>query len=892
MANNLRGSKEHRTIAEQHHATLNVFKKIFAAALCALLGAASIFPVEGAIITQNIEIDLSSGSFYSMKDQNGNDGMQYYVKVPFPPMELKERDTLSLNISFSNSNNLTLSQTNTGFYSYGSIRDIERIFVYLNGPTVDGSLYGQHDYSYSLTLNNVSGDLLQNTFRGRPGCSSSTGICGGASVDANLTDTSFGFSGFTANITYSTISSPTEVLPLNSFGFAVNAGNVSIETPPPIPTLGLSGVFDPPSDKVIDHTNTSMEKPDIPGIPDTRKRNVAILVHGWNSNPEAWPKDSRAAIEKRLTALNLLCSTSTTVDPCWEVRTYDWSSVSGFTPSVLPPLAYVYAYVIGPRLAEEILDVYGLQLNHLHLIGHSAGANVINRAAKKFVQNKEQGDFAPKSLQLTFLDAYTPLPTDLLSYGDIDNSVIPNFSDSYLTSLPPLPIIADALRSLAGNLGAYYIWSQTAWSLNNAYNVGVSLLDQKTSVTAPFAWAIQDHAWPYQFYQCSANPSLDNFVNGGAGAAEPCPTNHNFYAFGFPLSLEYNPAKTVQGLRQGYKPGLGCTATSTMECVDVGANSKVIFKNTVNAVIDFTQTKISETGKALLKIGDKVYDLKQDMTQLLIEQAFNVLLHDIPKFELKSGSPVWVGLRVNIDKNANFLRFKFKFTQDGRGFLRAFIHGKEIWSADQRDHATGKTWNAEMGVGELGPGSYEIAFRLDPLTADQAAVELTEFEIANLQAVDAPNQSPIANAGLSRAVRQGSVVTLDGSASTDPDNAPAPLSFTWTKIAGLGTTLNNAVSVNPMFVPNNQGLYRFGLTVNDGADSSAPSEVAITVPRLGDIDLDGDVDNNDLNLILAARNKPASGPNDLRDLDGNMMIDALDSRKLTTLCTRARCATQ
>jgi hypothetical protein len=61
---------------------------------------------------------------------------------------------------------------------------------------------------------------------------------------------------------------------------------------------------------------------------------------------------------------------------------------------------------------------------------------------------------------------------------------------------------------------------------------------------------------------------------------------------------------------------------------------------------------------------------------------------------------------------------------------------------------------------------------------------------------------------------------------------------------------------------------------------------------LGDIDLDGDVDNNDLNLILAARNKPASGPNDLRDLDSNMKIDALDARKLTTLCTRPRCATQ
>jgi hypothetical protein len=44
--------------------------------------------------------------------------------------------------------------------------------------------------------------------------------------------------------------------------------------------------------------------------------------------------------------------------------------------------------------------------------------------------------------------------------------------------------------------------------------------------------------------------------------------------------------------------------------------------------------------------------------------------------------------------------------------------------------------------------------------------------------------------------------------------------------------------------------------------------------------------------ILAARNTPASSVNDLRDLNGDGKIDALDSRILTTLCTRPRCAVQ
>ncbi len=66
----------------------------------------------------------------------------------------------------------------------------------------------------------------------------------------------------------------------------------------------------------------------------------------------------------------------------------------------------------------------------------------------------------------------------------------------------------------------------------------------------------------------------------------------------------------------------------------------------------------------------------------------------------------------------------------------------------------------------------------------------------------------------------------------------------------------------------------------------------LVVPLPGDVDGDGDVDLNDMNLVLAARNQPASGPGDPKDLDGDGTITVLDARKLTLLCTRPRCATQ
>lgn len=61
---------------------------------------------------------------------------------------------------------------------------------------------------------------------------------------------------------------------------------------------------------------------------------------------------------------------------------------------------------------------------------------------------------------------------------------------------------------------------------------------------------------------------------------------------------------------------------------------------------------------------------------------------------------------------------------------------------------------------------------------------------------------------------------------------------------------------------------------------------------LGDIDLDGDVDSDDLSLLLAALNTLANGANDLRDLNGDGKINVLDARTLVTLCTRPRCATR
>ena len=93
------------------------------------------------------------------------------------------------------------------------------------------------------------------------------------------------------------------------------------------------------------------------------------------------------------------------------------------------------------------------------------------------------------------------------------------------------------------------------------------------------------------------------------------------------------------------------------------------------------------------------------------------------------------------------------------------------------------------------------------------------------------NKAPIANAGTDQSVNEGTLVTLDGSASSDPDNNV--ITYLWT--APVGITLSSNTAVMPTFTAPEvmtDTNYTFSLVVNDGTLNSTSDQVVVTVKQV------------------------------------------------------------
>ncbi len=243
---------------------------------------------------------------------------------------------------------------------------------------------------------------------------------------------------------------------------------------------------------------------DVSPLPTAKK--VCLVTHGWLDKGEnKWPEELAAAIAAR-------------VDPNdWTCASYDWVGGSVVITSVQ---AAEYARdIAGPRLAAAVLAL-DIDIEHVHLIGHSAGSWTIHSAAKQIAAANPD-----VTIHITFLDAYVPEKwnTEILGH-----------------------VFTDAKRQKTQLWAEHYYtkditFKVTQHNLPNAHNVDITDIDP----------LIKEHEFPYRWYAATVTGKYDRWDE----KKEPVITKAGKTQYGFTRSREAGEENWAQStkLKRGNK---------------------------------------------------------------------------------------------------------------------------------------------------------------------------------------------------------------------------------------------------------------------------------------------------------------------------------------------------
>ena len=146
-----------------------------------------------------------------------------------------------------------------------------------------------------------------------------------------------------------------------------------------------------------------------------------------------------------------------------------------------------------------------------------------------------------------------------------------------------------------------------------------------------------------------------------------------------------------------------------------------------------------------------------------------------------------------------------------------------------RDPVAGTTWSAGFVFGSDTSSSHYV-LAADDLAAPTAWALITYED----PAASATNLPPTAEVARFMTGLTDDPMTLDGSASSDPEGEA--LAFTWTLVsepAGSNLVLATTAGETAEFVPTVAGVYEFDLTVNDGERTSSASRVSVNTYNTG-----------------------------------------------------------
>ena len=399
---------------------------------------------------------------------------------------------------------------------------------------------------------------------------------------------------------------------------------------------------------------------------DPAANKLIVLVHGCGSNPSAWADDMKVKLDLLL-------------DASWHVMALDWQEKAKGLKDVR-----ANGKEQGNILGDQINKTNAVnEWEHVHLIGHSAGAALINQASEFLVgkRNSSQLNDFSASIHLTFLDPFVELDK-FQDYGSSLEAGI-DWADNYftidLTDLALITIVnplfdkVDDMTVYMDNQNIDHPQSLTSGILPNARNVLLKLI---------FNDPIGGHAYPYQWY----GNTIDNKSSMD--------------------DIEYMIGDLEYGFGRGLEAGLQNWENS-LSLKDGMGVSFVKPKTVTNMVVDLSQINPinSITG--------------------VITMYLNIL-------NLMTGSPVWSEFDIDIPEDSNYISFSFQFINADEGYLTAYLNGNLILIGDQRFEGDSLHESGRIIISDLLEETNRLALRLDPIDEGQASVSVSNIEFGTI----------------------------------------------------------------------------------------------------------------------------------------------------------------
>ena len=333
--------------------------------------------------------------------------------------------------------------------------------------------------------------------------------------------------------------------------------------------------------------------------------------------------------------------------------------------------AYILGDVLGTRLA-------GMHLSQLHLIAHSAGAELIESAARVV-----RHQWPATTIHCTFLDPFTGRWLEGRSYYGQSA----HWADNYFVHDFKTDVLPTGLIRMPG---------ETEGPLDYAYNVDVAAAASAAmslpvyfsgpDVTAGSTPAVgsysPSHDSPRQFYLSTVQATAPGCAAG----------------YGFAFSQEAGGwANALTHPRHNDPPYALCSSsTPSQNAAPVVTGSALSLEAIPNATSAGGVTLFSGGGASLIAAG-------------AIEGGIQAK---------SAGTATWLAVEVTITNNVNFVQFDAGFTDSNaaEGLLTCYWNTNQIGMVDERVGLEGlQTYRFTLPA-TVSEGCYTLSFHLDSFT--------------------------------------------------------------------------------------------------------------------------------------------------------------------------------